>query len=506
MKKLTKVLSMVMVAVMLIGMFAITATAAEGTGSITITNASIGSTYNIYKLFDASVTGTPDGGIVYTGEIPESLKTYFTKDALGQIHSARADLSEEAVAAMKAWAATATPAQEPITATADEVTFSGLDYGYYVITSTTGTGAAISIASTNPTAEIIDKNTTEWYIVKRVDDADVTIGQTVNYTLGVKTMAYWTNPETNDVEKITKYVIEDNLPAFLSEVEITAIKVFEPDGTTLNKDLTEELKAQSDVFATAKKIEVSMVDGDGNHIYPAGSVIRVYYSAKVTDSPDTVYDGPAGNINTMTTRFYTNKSGDKHRDEKHSEDFFKTYGLALRKVDNHGNPLVGAIFAIRGLKVTGQDGLYTVVSYDPNGTEGDQMVTDNNGMLIIKGLASHENVKLYEVKAPDGYNMLSGDVSFTPQVLGEVFTAESVYTYYDAEGNVTSEVTESYINEINYTKALTANNIYAVINTPGTELPETGGMGTTMFIVFGYLVALMSAVVLVARKKAAGYR
>ena len=44
-----------------------------GSATITISNAAKGETYSIYKLFDATVTGTKDGSIAYTGNIPEAL-------------------------------------------------------------------------------------------------------------------------------------------------------------------------------------------------------------------------------------------------------------------------------------------------------------------------------------------------------------------------------------------------------------------------------------------------
>ena len=40
-----------------------------------------------------------------------------------------------------------------------------------------------------------------------------------------------------------------------------------------------------------------------------------------------------------------------------------------------------------------------------------------------------------------------------------------------------------------------------VINKAGTELPSTGGIGTTIFYVLGGILAVGAAVVLIARKR-----
>jgi len=42
-----------------------------------------------------------------------------------------------------------------------------------------------------------------------------------------------------------------------------------------------------------------------------------------------------------------------------------------------------------------------------------------------------------------------------------------------------------------------------VVNKTGTMLPETGGMGTTLFITLGGLAAMAAGIVLFARKRLA---
>ena len=72
-------LALVMVFALATTAFAQEATGTGGNGSITISNAAKGETYTIYKLFDATVSADHKS-IAYTGEIPESLKTYFAAE------------------------------------------------------------------------------------------------------------------------------------------------------------------------------------------------------------------------------------------------------------------------------------------------------------------------------------------------------------------------------------------------------------------------------------------
>ena len=84
-KLISGLLSVVMLLVMATTAFAQeaepTSPSENNNASITISNASKGEKYKVYKLFDATVTGNSDGGsIAYTGTVPEGLTEYFTAD------------------------------------------------------------------------------------------------------------------------------------------------------------------------------------------------------------------------------------------------------------------------------------------------------------------------------------------------------------------------------------------------------------------------------------------
>ena len=68
-KCISLMLALVLIMALTVGVSAQTV-GAEGGATITINNAAKGETYNVYKLFGATVTGTEGGSIAYTGEIP----------------------------------------------------------------------------------------------------------------------------------------------------------------------------------------------------------------------------------------------------------------------------------------------------------------------------------------------------------------------------------------------------------------------------------------------------
>ena len=191
-----------------------TGTGGTGSGSITISNAAKGETYTIYKLFDATVHKDKDGNsIAYTGTVPESLSEYFKADENLYISATPAAKNGESMtdglkAALKAWTTTV-----KVTATAKSdgsaLNFTKLDYGYYVVTTTQG-NSAISVDSTMPNVDIVDKNSsTPSGLTKTATatgtDKSFSIGDTVTYTVRFKTSNYY--GAGKEAKEIVSYTI-----------------------------------------------------------------------------------------------------------------------------------------------------------------------------------------------------------------------------------------------------------------------------------------------------------
>ena len=178
-----------LMAVLFVLSFSVTAFAAEDTGSITITNATIDQEYALYKIFDASISGGVDSGFIYTikstnqffddmfGADGKTANPYFnynsesgvvTKketvadaDVLNYLKSLIYDEKEITDAngnKVKTYVLKTglTMAKPSVIATSKEVKFEGIEYGYYMVTSTLGT--TVTVNSTDPDVVVIDKN------------------------------------------------------------------------------------------------------------------------------------------------------------------------------------------------------------------------------------------------------------------------------------------------------------------------------------------------------------
>jgi len=463
-----------------------------GSATITIDNAAKGETYKVVKVFDASVTGKENGSIAYTGDIPADLASVFTKDTAGNISVTEGVTEEAVITAVTAWAKTQTATAEA-TSDGSDLTFTGLKYGYYAVLSSQG--AVVTIDSTNPNATVYDKNTKEVTLTKTVDDADVDIGQTVTYTVKAATANYL--GEGADSEIVTQYVIEDTLPAFLSDVTVTSITI-EGAAYTVEGAVPQFVDKKIIIPWAAK-------DNDGRYysLYTNGAEIVITYTAKVTSSA--TIDGN-GNKNEVTLTPYTAPDDttppEPWKDTWKDDEVIYTYAAALQKVDQDKKPLAGAKFAALGLTVEKvSDGAYRVVSYDSTSTEyGTEMETDSEGQLVILGLSTGSTLTLQETAAPAGYNKLVGTTSLTPVKTGEEIKASETTVYYDENGKVTDVETSTSYTKTTYNVSLLKTAI-VVVNQAGTKLPSTGGIGTTLFYAFGGLMVAVSVVLLVTKKR-----
>ena len=168
-----KFLSIIMVLAMVLSL-SITAFAAENEGSITITNATIDETYELYKIFDASISKDADGNtnaVSYSIETDNQFfaalfgadgttdNTYFVYNVnTGSVTKKEGVNDSELIKYLTELVKNGTynTATTPVKATGDEVKFENLPYGYYLITSTLGT--TVTINSNTPDVSVIDKN------------------------------------------------------------------------------------------------------------------------------------------------------------------------------------------------------------------------------------------------------------------------------------------------------------------------------------------------------------
>ena len=166
-----KLISILMVLAMVLSLSA-AAFAAEETGSITITNATIDETYTVYKIFDASIKLAADGKAEAVSYTIEETSQFFTPLFGGAEPNKFFDYNANTGSVTKKEGVNDSElikyltelvqkgsfksAADPIKAAAEEIEFSNLPYGYYLITSTLG--STVTINSNTPNVKVNDKN------------------------------------------------------------------------------------------------------------------------------------------------------------------------------------------------------------------------------------------------------------------------------------------------------------------------------------------------------------
>lgn len=170
----------------------------------------------------------------------------------------------------------------------------------------------------------------------------------------------------------------------------------------------------------------------------------------------------------------------------------------MKKVSDKGVNLPDAVFEFPFYVKSTPDADGAYIYAGTTEAEGltKQITTPASGVIVVKGVKSG-TYEIKEVTAPAGYNKLTAPVTVTAVKTGETSTHTTVYL--DKDGNVVDEsakVTEVKV-DIN-TIAATA---LVVVNKAGTELPSTGGVGTTIFYVLGSVLVLGAVVLLVTKKR-----
>ena len=488
-------LALVMAFALAVTAFAQDVTHTDGKeGSITISNAAKGETYTIYKLFNATVNA--DGSsIAYTGTIPESLSEYFKEDENHYISATDKakngnNMSDGLKDALKTWTKTAT---ETASAESDgsALNFKGLAYGYYVVTTSQG-DQLISVDSTMPDVTIVDKNSSIPKDLSKTatgtgTDKSFSIGDTVTYTVRFKTSNYY--GAGTEAKEILSYTIEDTLPEFLKDVTVTSISV--------NNDAIQDQTGATPQFDSNKKIVIKWYDeAEKKFLYDNGATITITYTAVVTDKA--AIDGN-GNANKVTVT-WTTKDGTQPEpgNKLDKEEIIYTYAIALKKVNNKGVALPGAVFEFPFYVKSTADANGAYIYAGTTEAEGltNKITTPDNGVIVVKGVKSG-SYEIKEVTAPAGYNKLTDSVIVKAQKTGGTTTNTTVYL--DQDGNVVKE--DAKVTTVKVEIANIAATAVVVVNKAGAQLPSTGGMGTTIFYVLGSILVIGAVVLLVTKKR-----
>ena len=184
-----------------------------------------------------------------------------------------------------------------------------------------------------------------------------------------------------------------------------------------------------------------------------------------------------------------------------NDETFFTYAIAIKKVDQKGQPLAGAKFHLPFYvkSKAADDGAYIYAGTPPTAGDGlvNERTTPADGVIIVKGVKTGD-YSITETEAPKEYNKLTAPVTVTATKTGK--TSTSTTTYLDADGKIVAKETTGGSTVLVTIEELAATSI-VVVNQTGAELPSTGGMGTTIFYALGAALAIGAGIILVTRRR-----
>lgn len=444
---------------------------AASNGTITISDAVNGQTYSIYKILDLESYDKENNHYAYkaTNEWRswlEGMKSYVSVSDDGYVtwigdetDTAYAAFAQAALAHAKTVtddgvAIAPTKSEE---ATGDTISFTDLDLGWYLVDSSLG--ALCNLTTTKPDANIEEKNaepTVDKEIVSASDGNEPSVGDTVQFKATIHAKKGAEN-----------YVFHDKMDSGLEwdgNATVTVDGVELPgnacdllaynlgDGCTFHisftKDYLKTINENTDIIITySATITEKAVDVDS-----------VKNEAKLT----------FGDGNSTTS------------------DFTQTsvYQFGLFKSDESGKALSNAKFELFDDETAGSkiplvslgDGSYRVASADERSEDSFDsavIITPESGAVTICGLGSG-TYWLEEIEAPAGYNRLSGRVSVSID---------------DADNNLI------------FDEGFYKDGGVHVVNKTGSELPSTGGMGTTVLYIVGGALVVGAGITLVVRRR-----
>lgn len=519
MKHAKKLASLLLALVMVLGL-ATTAFAAGNDGTITISNATVGKTYDVYKVFDLTYVGdavaysytkTGDTDALYTALTGDTSPFTLTATTTKNVYnvSLKADKTAADVSKFLTDNKTLlTQTGDTKTAGSATVTFANLPYGYYYITSSLG--SVVTIDSAKKDVTVIDKNQTPRWDPEDPKTPDDT-GKQGKFVAAAADGTYG-KTSTAAINDTAYFKINAFAPKYAGDKLVATYKFVDTlaDGFTYNNDLTVKLgettlNAGTDYTVSADGQKITVVVKAGSIAnYPVEAHLSITYSAKV--DAEAVYD----NTNTvdMSWTVYRNdpSTGDPVTDDPTKPPYdpndpadpnnpgkdpsdpsnptdSKTdtyvFGFNVQKYKEEakkGNELTGAKFKLYDAATAGNeipvvkvsDGVYRVA------VAGETGVVIEAGAAQIFGLDA-KTYYLEETEAPAGYNILTARVPV--EIKADTETEDNV----DNNGILNSKIN--------------------VINNAGALLPSTGGMGTTLFYVIGGLLVACAAVLLVVKKR-----
>lgn len=453
-------------------------------GSITVSNPAANQTYHAYKIFNAAFDSNNSNNVAYTiyktDEWYNDLKDseYFTFTPVGEtgmyVVTLKNNASGEDIAKFLYTKIDGKTKYSEFTKGENGATVSaGLDYGYYFITSTMG--ALCALTTTTPSATITEKNeapeiekkvqedsTSEW---GATNDAD--FKQDVNFEATITVKAGAENYTLHDQMSTGLTLKPETIKVTVNSAEVKGAEGDKTNFTIKTTELTDGC-----TFEIAFKNEYIST-------LAVNTKIVVTYTATVNE---TAVVGLPGNPNTVKLEYGDNATPNYTPD---STTTTYTWDMdVLKYTGAEKNPLAGVKFILLNKDKTkvakvenGKLVSWNDLPSDANDLEQYKLTTGDNGKIEIDGLDA-DTYYLRETDPLPGYNPLTKDVEV-------IITGATTSTSDEGQSTLT------------YTTILTE-----IENNFGSQLPSTGGTGTTMLYAVGGVLVLAAFVLIITKRRA----
>lgn len=377
--------------------------------------------------------------------------------------------------------------------------------GYYLIrdkaNTLTGTNESYTLYIVKITGDVmIEPKADKPSLTKKIKDVNDTTGATSD----------WQDSADYDIGDEVPYrltaTVASNFASYKGEYKLVFYDTMEA-GLTFNESSVKVFVGTTEVastFYTVNKTDdhnftVTIADlktltyGENNTNVVAGNEIHVEFTATLNENANI---GSQGNLNTGYLKFANNPNSEQPEMGETPKDtvIAFTYQLDVNKVVNGATenelvPKKGAHFKLE--KKIGSDTWTLIKEY----------TDDNTDIFVFKGLDDGQ-YRLTETQAPAGYNKIAPiifNITAThTDTVPEITDTNRKDILTALNGTVNDGVIEFTHDKTNDPDRLVTN----IVNKSGATLPETGGIGTTIFYVLGGMMFVGAALILVVRRKA----
>lgn len=511
MKKLIKQFSVFVAIIATI--FTLTPVKAEVTnpGVITIKSTTKDKQYDIFKIFDLTyrdiTTGeTTTKKVAYT--IDSTWNNFFGSSATGSkyilndqpsgenlnmiiigddtkyINITESNVAEFAQDALAYVLSNTISPDKSVNGTGSDLVVDDLELGYYLVypkgatTILSGNSSICSLTSTTPEATVNVKSTYP-EITKDVNDNFVEVGQVVTFEINGLV------PNTKGYSSYT-YKITDTMTSGLS-FDLSGSEFTVKFGDTTISPSATELVQNGNGFI----LNFDMT----NYQAYKGQEITITYNATVTK--DAILNVTTNSAvleysNTPTSTITNDPIQEKLYSSRITIDKFESGNETLKlsgakfvlvktidNVDYYYQAFSSLTSTEQMTEVSTTSDTVVKVDWTTDKNAATVLVTDTNGYAEFGGIEAG-SYQLEETEAPTGYNKLTSRVDVVVSSTKEI------------EGEEETVIVDASVNAI-----------AKVANDSGTQLPETGGLGTKILIALGLIVALFASVILVTNKRMA---